>query len=125
IFGENANSSGEIYLKNKLVVNQNPSQAVKNGFALVPEERRKEGVLVDEPVFTNLTAASLKRFTLPFSILKPDREREKARKLIESLGIKTPNENQKVSLLSGGNQQKVAVGKWLLTDAELLMFDEP
>lgn len=125
IFGENVISKGEIYLKDKLVKNPNPTQAVKNGFALVPEERRKEGVLVEEPVYTNLTAASLKKFTLPFSILKPQREREKAREIIESLGIKTPSENQKVSLLSGGNQQKVAVGKWLLTDAELLMFDEP
>lgn len=125
IFGENSLLSGQIYLKNKLVRNQSPTHAVKNGFALVPEERRKEGVFVDEPVYSNLTAAGLKKFTLPFSVLKPQREREKAREIIASLDIKTPSENQKVALLSGGNQQKVAVGKWLLTDAEFLIFDEP
>nr|WP_202795733.1 sugar ABC transporter ATP-binding protein [Planococcus donghaensis] len=125
IFGENPLQSGTIYLKDKQVRNQSPTHAVKNGFALVPEERRKEGVLVDEPVYANLTAASLRKFTLPFSVLKPERERERARKIIASLGIKTPSENQKVALLSGGNQQKVAVGKWLLTDAEILIFDEP
>ncbi len=125
IFGENPLKDGQVFLKDKLVRNSSPTHAVKNGFALVPEERRKEGVLVDEPVYANLTAASLKKFSLPFAILKPERERERARKIISTLGIKTPSENQKVSLLSGGNQQKVAVGKWLLTDAEILIFDEP
>src|SRR5699024_11647834 len=59
------------------------------------------------------------------SMLRPNKERKHARDMITSLGVKTPNENQKVGLLSGGNQQKVAVGKWLSSDAEVFLFDEP
>lgn len=125
LFGENKLESGSICLHGKEVKNRSAANAVKNGFALVPEERRKEGVLVEEPVYSNLTAASLSKFTLPLGILFPNKERKVARTLIETLNIKTPHENQKVALLSGGNQQKVAVGKWLLTDAKLLIFDEP
>lgn len=125
IFGDRKFVSGEIFINGVKVTNKAPYHAVKNGFALVPEERRKEGVLVEEPVYSNLTAASLKKYTRPLGVLAPEREKSKAREMIQSLGIKTPSENQKVALLSGGNQQKVAVGKWLLTDAEVLLFDEP
>lgn len=125
LFGENKLESGSILLQGQEVKNRSAAHAVKNGFALVPEERRKEGVLVEEPVYTNLTVASLSKYTLPFGILFPKKERKDARMLIKSLGIKTPHENQKVALLSGGNQQKVAVGKWLLTDAKIMIFDEP
>lgn len=125
IFGDRKFVSGEIFINGDKVTNKTPYHAVKNGFALVPEERRKEGVLVEEPVYSNLTAASLKKYTRPLGVLAPEREKSKAREMIQSLGIKTPSENQKVALLSGGNQQKVAVGKWLLTDAEVLLFDEP
>lgn len=125
IFGDRKFVSGEIFINGDKVTNKTPYHAVKNGFALVPEERRKEGVLVEEPVYSNLTAASLKKYTRPLGVLAPEREKSKAREMIRSLGIKTPSENQKVALLSGGNQQKVAVGKWLLTDAEVLLFDEP
>lgn len=125
IFGDRKFVSGEILINGKKVINKTPFHAVKNGFALVPEERRKEGVLVEEPVYSNLTAASLKKYSRPLGILAPEREKSKAREMIQSLGIKTPSENQKVALLSGGNQQKVAVGKWLLTDAQVLLFDEP
>lgn len=125
IFGDMSIAQGTIKLNDKLVENITPSRAVKNGFALVPEERRKEGVFVEESVYTNLTVANLKKHSLPLGVLRPEGEKKVAKEVIKALGIKTPTETQKVSLLSGGNQQKVAVGKWMLTDSEILMFDEP
>jgi simple sugar transport system ATP-binding protein len=125
IFGAERNESGTIKIKGKLVKNKTPYHAVKEGLALVPEERRKEGVLVEEPVYRNLTAANLKKYTRIFSILNPGLERKYAREMITDIGIKTPSERQKVAFLSGGNQQKVAVGKWLMSEAEVYLLDEP
>jgi simple sugar transport system ATP-binding protein len=125
LFGETKVKSGELKLKGKKLSISNPYQAVKHGIALVPEERRKEGILVQESVVTNLTAANLGAFTKPFSFLNRKAEKQKAVELIKSLGIKTPSEETKVQNLSGGNQQKIAIGKWLITDADVYIFDEP
>lgn len=125
LFGAMPASSGEIRLNGKKINARNPHSAVKNGLALVPEERRKEGVLVEEPVYSNLSAASLSNFCGLFSFIKPLKEKEASLKVIKELGIKTPSENQKVAYLSGGNQQKVAVGKWLIANADVYIFDEP
>lgn len=125
IFGALPIREGELWLKDQKINIRSPYEAVKQGLALVPEERRKEGVLVEEPVFSNLSAASLAKFSGLFSFLKPKEERVAARNMIDKLGIKTPNEYQKVAYLSGGNQQKVAVGKWLTANADLYIFDEP
>ena len=124
IFGDNTISSGEIVINGKSIKPSTPYHAVKEGFALVPEERRKEGVLVEEPVFSNLSAPCLRNFTT-LGFVNRKKEKVAAVKMIKDLGIKTPSENQKVALLSGGNQQKVAVGKWLQSDAHVYMFDEP
>lgn len=125
LFGALGSRNGSISVNNKKVNNSTPSAAVHNGFAFVPEERRKEGVLVEEPVYSNLSAAVLSQFTNPIGFIKAMAERSNAKKMIKDLGIKTPNENQKVAYLSGGNQQKVAVGKWLVADADIYIFDEP
>ena len=90
----------------------------------MPEERRKEGVLVNETVSFNLSAASLGRFCKASFINKP-KVSENARKYVKSLEIATPTINQLVKNLSGGNQQKVVVGKWLSADCDLYIFDEP
>ncbi|MGM8364459.1 sugar ABC transporter ATP-binding protein [Virgibacillus sp. W0181] len=125
IFGANGKGSGSIKLKEKELTAKSPYHAVKQGIALVPEERRKEGVLVEEPVYSNLSAANLKKFTKALSFLRPSKEKAAARKMIGDIGVKTPSETQKVALLSGGNQQKVAVGKWLMSEADIYIFDEP
>lgn len=125
MFGGMPIGGGEIYLRDKHINIKTPYSAVKQGLALVPEERRKEGVLVEEPVYSNLTAACLSNFCGPFNFLKPRDEYAASKKIIRELGIKTPSEKQKVAHLSGGNQQKVAVGKWLIADAEVYIFDEP
>lgn len=125
IFGSEAKENGEIILNGNLLDNKSTYHAVRNGFALVPEERRKEGILVEEAIYSNLTAASLSEYTRYKNVLRPNYEREVARSMINKIGIVTPDENQQVGLLSGGNQQKVAVGKWLMTDAEIYLLDEP
>lgn len=116
---------GEIKLNGKKLKCKNPEQAVKNGFALVPEERRKEGILVTDPVYANISVAAMKKYTNIFSVVNKAKEKKDAREMIENLGIKTPSENQIVALLSGGNQQKVVVGKWLNSKAEVYIYDEP
>ncbi|MEG1458420.1 MAG: sugar ABC transporter ATP-binding protein [Acetivibrio sp.] len=117
--------SGKVKLRGKELRCKNPHQAVKNGFALVPEERRKEGVLVTDPVYANISVAAMHKYTNIFSVVNKKKEKEDARKMIQDLGIKTPSENQRVDLLSGGNQQKVVVGKWLNSEAEIYIYDEP
>jgi simple sugar transport system ATP-binding protein len=125
LFGAFRHSSGELYLNNKKVNFKTPTRAVKSGLALVPEERRKEGVLVTDPLYANITITSLGKFLNAIRFVSKRRQRASARKKIDELGIKTTSENQLVANLSGGNQQKVVVGKWLISDSEVYIFDEP
>jgi simple sugar transport system ATP-binding protein len=125
LFGASPTAAGTIRLNGRKLRQSSPYQAVKNGLALVPEERRREGIFVEEAVSLNLTVASLKQFTGFGSWLSTAKEKAAATGIIGSLGIKTPNERTKVRNLSGGNQQKIAIGKWLLVDADVYIFDEP
>lgn len=125
LFGSSKITAGEIFLKGNKAKLKSPYDAVKQGLALVPEERRKEGILVLESVESNLSAANLGRFTKIFSFIDRKKEKATAKQMINSLGIKTPSEETKVQNLSGGNQQKVAIGKWLVADADVYIFDEP
>ncbi|MBT2685164.1 sugar ABC transporter ATP-binding protein [Bacillus sp. ISL-37] len=125
LFGASPTTSGTIKLKGKPIKLTSPHAAVKSGLALVPEERRKEGVLVAESVASNLTAVNLKKFTKLLGFINRRAERKTAQEYIKALGIKTPSETAKVENLSGGNQQKVAIGRWLIADADVYIFDEP
>ncbi|MGC6177594.1 sugar ABC transporter ATP-binding protein [Lacrimispora sp. 38-1] len=125
LFSAYQHKSGTIKLRGKVIHAKGPTQAVKNGLALVPEERRKEGVLISDSVVSNISVAAMEKYTNKLSVVNKKREKEDARSMIRNLGIKTPSENQVVSLLSGGNQQKVVVGKWLNKDSEVYIFDEP
>ena len=125
LFGAEKLTGGEVLLNGKKITLKSPYDAVMKGIALVPEERRKEGILVLESVESNLTAANLGSFSKVFSFLDRKREKETAKHLINRLGIKTPSEETKVQNLSGGNQQKVAIGKWLVAEADIYIFDEP
>ena len=111
-------------LNGKEVKIKNPSHAVKNRLALVPEERRKEGVLVEEDVSFNLSAACLSNFCT-MSFINKKKTDANAEKYVKDLGVATPSIRQQVANLSGGNQQKVAVGKWLAADCDVYIFDEP
>ena len=124
VFGAYKKTGGKVLLKNQELKIANPSGAVKNRMALVPEERRKEGVLVNENVSFNLSAACLSRFcTGPF--IRRRKVDDNAKRFVKDLGISTPSVRQQVKNLSGGNQQKVAVGKWLAADCDVYIFDEP
>jgi simple sugar transport system ATP-binding protein len=125
LFGAEQLAGGEVVIHGNKLTLKSPYDAVKKGIALVPEERRKEGILVLESVESNLTAANLTEFSKLFSFLNRKKEKAVAQQLISRLGIKTPSEETKVQNLSGGNQQKVAIGKWLVAEADVYIFDEP
>ncbi|MBT2681553.1 sugar ABC transporter ATP-binding protein [Bacillus sp. ISL-35] len=125
LFGASPTVGGTVRLNGKELKLTSPHAAVKSGLALVPEERRKEGVLVAESVSSNLSAVSLKNFSKLFGFIDRRSEKNTAQEYIKALGIKTPSESAKVENLSGGNQQKVAIGRWLLADADVYIFDEP
>lgn len=125
LFGASATTAGVVLVNGKKLRIRSPHDAVKQGIALVPEERRKEGIWVSETVAVNLSAASLGQYTRMRTWLRSKQERAAARKMIQDLGIKTPHEEVRVQNLSGGNQQKIAIGKWLIADADVYIFDEP
>ena len=124
IFGAYEKTGGRVLMGGRELVIKNPSQALKNRIALVPEERRKEGVLVNESVSFNITAASLDDYCTASFLNKRKIDRS-AEEYVDKLGIKTPSVRQFVKNLSGGNQQKVAVAKWMAADCDLYIFDEP
>jgi len=123
IFGEGKIKEGEIRLKGKRINPKAPAEAVRKGLVLVPEERRKEGVLVYESIETNITLPTLEKYCQGIFMQK-SKIKQASREIIKQVGIKTPSEKQLVANLSGGNQQKVATGKWFLSDAEVFIFDE-
>ncbi len=124
IFGAYKKTAGTITLKGRELKISIPTHAVKHRIALVPEERRKEGVLVNETVSFNLSAACLKKFCT-MSFINKRKTDANAKHYVKSLGISTPSIRQYVKNLSGGNQQKVVVGKWLAADCDVYIFDEP
>ena len=101
-----------------------PHASVEKGLALVPEERRKEGIFIDEPVSMNLSVSADNSFSR-FSFFSHGSARRWAENIIIRLGIRTTGPQQTLRRLSGGNQQKVAIGKWLRNNADVLIFDEP
>lgn len=124
LFGVTQKESGTVTLRGEEVVNLSPTHAIGNKFALVPEERRKEGVLVHESIETNITLPTLGNFCNgPF--MNRGMINKKSRDTIKIAAIKTSSEKQLVANLSGGNQQKVAIAKWLISDADIYLFDEP
>ena len=125
IFGAYRGSSGAVKLRGKTITPRSPSQAVRRALALIPEERRKEGIIVIDPVYANITISALHKFLNKIRFIVKRKQLETTGKMIQDLGIKTPSENQILANLSGGNQQKVVVGKWLVSDADVYIFDEP
>jgi simple sugar transport system ATP-binding protein len=125
IFGAYRSTSGTVLLNGRNVNPKSPIEAVKCGLAFVPEERRKEGLLIDDPVYANITISALDKFLNKLCFVVKNRQTAAAKAMINTLGIKTPSEYQQAACLSGGNQQKIVVGKWCIADAEVYIFDEP
>jgi len=124
IFGLTPADQGEIVLKGERINIRSAGQAIESGIAYVPEDRRRHGVILDLPISANITLASLDRFRR-LAAMDFRREREAAADYTRKLGIKTPAIHAPVATLSGGNQQKVALSRWLLTKPAVLILDEP
>ena len=124
LFGAARVESGDIYLHGEKVKIPNPRVAVKKRIALIPEDRKRHGLILDKSIMENATLPMIKKFAK--GIVLNRRKQEKAtQEQIDALGIKTPGMDQLVKNLSGGNQQKVVLAKWLISNSDILIFDEP
>lgn len=125
IFGADPRDSGEIEVHGKVVSIQSPSDAVRAGIGYLSEDRKHFGLATGMNVRDNIALSSLDLFASRQGVLNEDKMAETAQDFIRQLGIRTPSDVQEVRLLSGGNQQKVVIAKWLLRDCDILIFDEP
>lgn len=124
IFGARVKESGKIFLHGKEIDNINPYEANKNGFALITEERRETGIFADLGVDFNTVIANIMEYR-ENSLLSSKKMNKDIDWVIDSMSVKTPHKKTKIESLSGGNQQKIIVGRWLLTNPEVLLMDEP
>jgi ribose transport system ATP-binding protein len=124
LYGADKARGHEILLRGQPVKIRNPKQAMKAGIGLVPEDRKREGLVLPFAVENNITMATLERLS-KFGIVNRAAEKEIAQRQIEALSIKTPSASTKVLSLSGGNQQKCIVGRWLEMNPQILILDEP
>ncbi|GBF76817.1 D-ribose transporter ATP-binding protein [Paenibacillus sp. 598K] len=124
IFGADRIDAGEILVNGRKLQTTSPHQAVKGGIGYLSEDRKHFGCLLEMDVKTNLALASMSSFARAL-FMNDKRIAEAAEQRVEELKVKTPGIGQQVKYLSGGNQQKVIIGKWLTRDCEILIFDEP
>lgn len=124
IFGAERFSSGEIFLEGKPVSFKSPGQAIANGIAFLTEDRKKDGLFLDVSIGQNIAAASLPRFN-KFGLMAKKKESIVVSDVIQKLGVKPADPGRLVKHLSGGNQQKIAFAKWLLTDSKVIILDQP
>lgn len=125
IFGADRIDSGEVFLNGKKVTLNSPSDGINAGIAYLSENRKEDGLAIKMRITENVTMANVEKICRNMGILSNSGEIKAAQKYTDELDIKTPSLQQIVNNLSGGNQQKVVVAKWLFCDSKILIFDEP
>lgn len=125
LFGADRKDSGTIEVNGRAVNIKSPRSAIDHGIALVPEDRRGQGLVVEMAVRDNITLPSLLRGFSRLALVQQAKERKAVDNYVRQLGVKTPSIGQFVKYLSGGNQQKVVLAKWLCSNVRILIFDQP
>ena len=125
VFGADPREGGEIFIRGQKAHIKHPSDAVRYGIAYLSEDRKRYGLALGLDVETNIVLATFKRFLGALGWVNNAKTRATAAHYVEALSIRTPSLQQKVKNLSGGNQQKLVIGKWLTADTDVLIFDEP
>lgn len=126
IFGLRKISDGKLYKNGQEIVNSNPREAIKNGFAMLTEERRATGIIPMLSIFDNTLAVAFKKMSgNRFGIINPKKMRAEVEKITGELNVKMPSTMTAIENLSGGNQQKVLICRWLLANSDILILDEP
>ena len=124
IIGADKKQKGSVYVNGKAVDTRSPQHAKKSKIGYLPEDRKKNGLILNMDIRENITLANMDR-VLNGAVISYAKERKLAQEYVERLTVKTPSLRQKIRFLSGGNQQKAIIAKWLFTDCEVLIFDEP
>jgi ribose transport system ATP-binding protein len=124
VFGADRKDAGDIIIRGEKADIRLPSDAIRNGVGLIPEDRKQQGCFLEKSVDWNITIASIKRLSR-YLLLDRNKEADTSRRFIDVFAIKTPSGKQLVKNLSGGNQQKVVIAKTIATDSDILIFDEP